>query len=432
MQAKLAPLARRAYQKETKETLWSFASKGSAAVLFFALTAYLARKMGVELYGRWSFLLSNLTILFALSYFGLNNAARAFAARHNGTPELRAVLRGSLRLRVALSLGFVLLYLLLRQPLAAALRLPELAELALPGALLILAAGLVEYEKQVFTGLHRIKYHFIITSIELTARLVLAVLLLNISLTLASALHAYWLGVAGAALIGGYFLWQYYRRAPDQPAAITDAHLRGRLLRYSLPLFVISFGFLAQTEIDTLMLGLLSSDAQVGYFSAGKQLANKLPQIAFAISMGTMQLFARMDAGNRETMQRKLGLILKINAAIFLPLGGALILLSPWIIPLLFGPAYAASVPPLQILAVWIVMSAFNIYLNNFLDYQGRANRRAVNFTLTIVATIGLNYWLIPLYGAVGAAVATTVSYVPYVIFNALEVRSVFREMTMG
>jgi O-antigen/teichoic acid export membrane protein len=67
-----------------------------------------------------------------------------------------------------------------------------------------------------------------------------------------------------------------------------------------------------------------------------------------------------------------------------------------------------------------------SIILSSFLDYIGKAKKRAYNISVTIILNIGLNIILIPRYGATGAAIATSVSYLPYVILNWLEVRKIF------
>ena len=140
----LKRLTERLYEKETKETLWSFATKLVAAVLFIVLNAYLARVLGVELWGRWSFLLSVLTVIFLLSYLGLNNAARAFAARYNNTPELRSVLRSSLLLRIAISAVFTTAFVLSSDQIAALVRHPELAGILPAAAPLVFLMGFSE------------------------------------------------------------------------------------------------------------------------------------------------------------------------------------------------------------------------------------------------------------------------------------------------
>ena len=447
MQAFIARL----YVKETKETLWSLATKGVAAVLFIALNAYLARKLGVDRWGSWSFTLSTLTIIFMLSYFGQNNATRAYTARYNSTSSLKAVLRSSLTIRIGLSIIFTILFLVVHRPLAAWFRRPDLEPVFLSAVPLVFFMGFLEYFKQVFMGLYRLKYHFWMNLIEFGLKIGLSVLLLNFTIRLESVVLAHWVAVLVAALFGFYFWRQFYRQEPtqsgesptenngealpevgiwnedsDPPETDQERQFTGRILRYSLPLFFISVGFVIMTEIDTLMLGLLSSSYEVGIFSVGKQLANKLPQLALALSMGTMPVFARLNPGSMEAMRRKFNDILRLNALFFIPGGIGLILLAPVLIPFIFGKDYAAAVLPLQILSVWVVMTAFNIFLNALLDYQGRATRRAWNYLLTMVASIGLNLFLIPRFGAVGAASATTLAFLPYFFLNILEARKVF------
>ncbi len=423
--------ARRLYEKETKETLWSLATKGLAAVLFFLLNIYLGRVMGVERFGTWSFLLSALTVVVLLSYLGLNHAARAFTAQTQGSPALRWTLSRSIWLRLAISAIAALLFALLHERFAVMLGRPELGALFLLATPFVFLSGFVEYFKQVFSGLHRIKYHFIVNFFEFGLKIVLSVLLLSLVISLQMVILAHWLALLVAGAVGAYFWARFYR----QPAAPGSAGNRAApssadILRYSLPLFLISIGFLILTEIDTLMLGLLADDVQVGLFAIGKQFANKLPQISLALAMGTMPAFARMDNENRAELLTKFRNILRLNSLVFLPLAAAIILFSPVVFPLLLSAEYQQAVLPLQILTIWILMSTYNIFFNQLLDYQGRARRRAVNFSITMAATVILNLLLIPRYGATGAAISTTVAYFPYLLLNWLEVRSLFTDPT--
>ena len=420
----IARIRARLYEKEAKETIWSFLTKGTAAVLFVVLNAYLARILGVELWGSWSFLYSLLTVIFLLSYLGLNNAARAFIARYNGTAQLHAVLRDSLLLRSAISASFTTLFLLAYRRIAVLMQHPELATLLPYAAPLIFLMGFSEYLKQVFTGLHRLKYHFFMNLLEFGSKVLFAVLLLGFALRLENILLAFWLALL-ASVAAGMLFWLRFSRGSGGGGK----NFISPILRYSLPLFLISIGFLILTEIDTLMLGLLSSQYEVGQFAVGKQLANKLPQLALALSMGTMPGFAHLNAGNILQMRTKFIRILGLNALVFIPAGILLVLLAPLFVPLVFGAAYGPSVLPLQILMGWVVMTSFNMFFNALLDYQGRACRRAVNFLATMIATVSLNLLLIPRYGAAGAAISTTLAYAPYVLLNGFEARRILMEV---
>jgi O-antigen/teichoic acid export membrane protein len=419
----------RILKKETKETFWSVATKALSGILFILLNTYLARKLGVEFFGTWAFLLSNVTIVFLLSYFGLNNATKAFVAQHAESGQLREVLRSSLILRLLFSIIFTGGFILFHKQLATLVKRPDLSSLFLFSSPLVFLMGFVEYFKQAFTGFFRLKYHFIINLFEHGLKILLVILLLNLVVNLEGVILSYSLAVLVASFVGSYFFLRFYRAsAVNSNTRQTVRPLLKQIFRYSLPLFFISMGFLILTEVNTLMLGLLSTDREVGLFAVGNQLASKLPQVALALSMGTMPVFARMDASNKEALWRKFLTILRVNGLIFIPLGVFLITLSPLLVPLVFGEDYTDAVLPLQILTFWIVMSAFNIYFNALLDYQGHANRRALNFSLTMVGTVVLNLLLIPRFGAVGAATSITISYIPYVIFNWLELRRIFRQ----
>jgi O-antigen/teichoic acid export membrane protein len=195
------------------------------------------------------------------------------------------------------------------------------------------------------------------------------------------------------------------------------------ILDYSYPFILISLGFIALTEIDTMMLGILSTAEQVGVYSVAKQFVQKLPHLSLAIAMGTMPVFAGLNGSNKELMRKRLMNILKINSGIYLVIIAFLLAFAPFVISMLFGKEYAAAALSLQILTIYLFCYATSIILSGFLDYTGRANKRALNMTLAIGANIILNIVLIPKYGAAGASAATSISFIPYVIMNWLEVR---------
>ncbi len=190
-----------------------------------------------------------------------------------------------------------------------------------------------------------------------------------------------------------------------------------------MPLFIITIGFLIATEIDTVMLGFLSTDTELGIYGVAKQVVIKLPHISVAIAMGSMPVFAKLNDDNRKELKIFFYKLLKTNTVIYLIITTGILLFSPFFVPMIFGNEYCASVLPLQILTVYSVVFSYSILLGNFLDYQGLANKRAVFLTISVIINIIINTILIPEYGAVGAAIATSISYFPYIIFNWIEVK---------
>ena len=97
-------------RKLAKETVWALVAKGSAFVLFYLFTIALARILSVYEFGEWSYFYSILSIVFTLSYLGLNYSAGRFVAEKKGEGSLSCVIRQSFILRLGSSLLFSALF----------------------------------------------------------------------------------------------------------------------------------------------------------------------------------------------------------------------------------------------------------------------------------------------------------------------------------
>ena len=409
--------------KLAKETLWAFLSKGSTFVLIYTLDVFLARWLGVARYGSWALFFSWLTILMLIAHGGINASARKFIAQYNGAPALRSALAASLRLRVLASVPAAVLLAVFHGPMARLVHRPELAPLFLHAAPLLFLLGLNEYLRAAFAGLHRIRYLFMLNWCDYGLRLLLAVAFLLFSKEVVVIVHAFTAAGAVAAVFGVATLYYVFYR----PLPPSDRDLTRDILAYSAPMFVIGVGFVVITELDTVMIGLLRSDYEVGVYAVAKRLVVKLPHISAAVSMGVMPVFAQMSEDNKASLERLFARLLRLNAVLFGAIAAGILGCGWLLVPLVYGDAYRASVLPLYLLTPYLVIFSFSIFISTFLDYRGLAMKRARNLALTIVINVVLNLVLIPRYGGPGAAVATSVSCVPYLALNWIEARRAFR-----
>ncbi len=407
-------------KKLVKETIWSILSKGLPFPFFFGINIVLARYLSLEGYGTWSFFYSFLTIVTLLFHFGINAATKNNVARYRESEELGMVLKTSLVLRILLSSIFVLAAVLFRQQILNVIQHQELTTLFLVSLPFIFLTNIVEYLKEVFQGLHRLKYNLIINLSEYGLKLVFLVLALSISASLLSVVLSFTAALVVTIVIGGsclYFLF-YKKTAPNRTRSFYT-----ELIKNSLPLFFVSIGFAIATELDTIMVGMLKGPAEAGVFSAAKQIVNKLPHIAVALSIGSMPIFAHITKENKQKLRRTFSNLLVLNTGVFTVVITGLITTGWWWLPRLYGAEYSASYLPLVLLMPYLLFYSYSTFLSAFLDYQGKAGRRAVNFLVCIVVNIGLNMYLIPRYGAAGTALASSIAYTPYFLLNWLEVR---------
>ncbi|MEA2020130.1 MAG: flippase [Patescibacteria group bacterium] len=402
-----------------KETIWSFMAQGVGFVFYFALNILLARRLGVKAFGTWSYFYSIISILLVFSYLGINPSIRVFLARFNKTDLLGNVLKASLKLRFLFSIIIAVSFFIAHKQIAVFLNRPDLKTLFLLASPLFILKGLTEYLKSVFQGLHRLKYHFMINFLEYGLKLLFVFLLFIYSANVLNVIYSFNLAFLLTSVIGLVllFLKFYKRRQPSKKK------FEKKILKYSFPLFLINLGFIVMTELDTTMLGFLSTDTEVGVFSVAKQVVTNLPHISLAIATGTMPIFAKLNNSNRRKLRKTFYKLLKYNTAIFGVITLGILTLGWYFIPLIFGADYSKSTTILILLTPYMLLSSYSVFLSSLLDYQGLANKRAANLSIAAVLNLALNLLLIPSYGAGGAAVATSASYIPYVFLNWREVK---------
>jgi O-antigen/teichoic acid export membrane protein len=113
----------------------------------------------------------------------------------------------------------------------------------------------------------------------------------------------------------------------------------------------------------------------------------------------------------------------KLSFSLTLPFGLLIFIFSDFFLGL-FGPGFSAGSTALKILTVGWVTHALLGLSSSILTMSGRSRLHLFNTGLFFAVNIVLNLWLIPLYGAAGAALATTSSIILLDVLVLLEVRS--------
>jgi len=179
------------------------------------------------------------------------------------------------------------------------------------------------------------------------------------------------------------------------------------LLRNSWPLILsgISIGF--GMRVDQIFLKEMISAYEVGIYTAGVRLAEPLAFIPMVISQSIFPKLIQMNE-LKDIKQ----FILLFRAIFYLLFGLAIIimLLSNVIISILFGNSFSASSHTLAILIFSIPLTYMNILTSKLLLIKGLQHIIMHRQLILVIINIILNLLLIPHYGAIGAAIATVLS----------------------
>jgi O-antigen/teichoic acid export membrane protein len=173
----------------------------------------------------------------------------------------------------------------------------------------------------------------------------------------------------------------------------------------AIAIFIMQLNY----RMDVLMLKKLSTLEQTGFYSLAMQIAEQLWHVPIAIEMIILSRSA--NTSDDQFVHKTVASIFRISLIIGL-LGGVLIFfISPWIVPLVFGNDFIHSVPMIQVVLPGIfLMIGFRI-LNSRLTGMGKPQIAIFTFLPALVINFTANLFLIPVYGGVGAAWATNISY---------------------
>ena len=410
----------------SRNVFFSALSSASAGLLLW-LTALATRTLSADAFGQFQFAIVFATMGETLMDLGLQQlTTRAVARDRTQAPRL---LHNSLALKALTGVGmFVVMgaiaFLLRPEPTVRAACLLMLAS-AIGRSYLLTVRG-------VLTGLERFGHESVVVIADRVLVLAGGALALQQGWGLlglcAMFVAARVVAVAGALaiarpLVGGLTLR-------------FDTALWRTLQREALPLgaFLIVLNF--YSYIDTIMLGVLSTDADTGAYGAAYRIyegLSYLPAIlASALTPRLASLWSSDRSAHRHLAWRGLAAAAGLGLAATVPVW----LLAHWLLTFVFtgasGVDYGIATRTLRILvtglpfifAIWMLQAiATAVFLERLL-----LKTTAIGAGLNIA----LNLFLIPRYGRDGAAVATLVGEAFTMALLVHGLRGVLRPVTAG
>lgn len=193
------------------------------------------------------------------------------------------------------------------------------------------------------------------------------------------------------------------------PSTRLDFSLIRKAWGYVAGMYIAWLAYFFMQKVDILMLGTMKSAAETGFYGVAATLGNIMLMLPAALGSILVTRFAEMKD---DPDRRPFFYIILTALATLMGLGGlAAYLLAPWIIPLVFGAAFAASVAPFQILIPAVFCLSLYQVTQGHVYAHGRGRQIILAPLMGVVLNISLNWLWIPTYGATGAAWASLVAY---------------------
>ena len=181
---------------------------------------------------------------------------------------------------------------------------------------------------------------------------------------------------------------------------------------YSYPIWLSSLLQSAFQKTDRIMLGLLSSIQQVGIYSAGLTFSIL---VAFPLkAMGPVfqplitELYTKNDFTGISTLYNTM---VRWALLFVVPTFGGIICFGEYFIQL-FGEEFIVGYRIMIILSFSQLISTISGTSGTLLNMTGKQKSNAKIITVGLIITIILNILLIPKWGALGAAIGTSISVI--------------------
>jgi O-antigen/teichoic acid export membrane protein len=383
--------------------IYATGSVANSAALFL-LIPYFINNLSVEEYGAWSLLEVGIMLFVMLALPGLDIALmREYWFKDEGLE--RTVLSSTLIWSVLVWGGILVL---IGSSLAFYLRprigIPEGPEILILG----LSAGLMEALVNVFLTIFRVReeaWKFTLLSVT---RMVFfmgsSIILVRNGMGLTGA-------VLGRVLAGGVALILGIITGYQNISwSFSWVHLRN-MVRYGLPLLPTNGAQYILQASDRYILKLFNPLSVVGIYSFAYKISAALDILVirpFAIDWGAR----RFKIATSPNASQQYARVLIAYAGVSLL--SALVLLS--VVPDLYGwiapEFYKEGMKVVPIIVAAYVVNGLAYPLNIGIMLRDKTEYASVVGGIAAAVCLGLNIWLIPNYGMLGAAWATLISYI--------------------
>jgi O-antigen/teichoic acid export membrane protein len=373
----------------------------ASAIMLVALTMVAGRWLPASEYGKFSFALALATIVETLMDIGLGPiTVRTVARDRDGAGSLFRHILGLKLVWVALGLTVLLVAAPLLRTDPAVVRACYL--LGISSAIrsyLLSVRGLLQ-------GLNR----FDLEAVTVVADRALLLGLGSLALLGGFGLYGLSLAFVLARLLMFVVVTMIVTRVAGSAMPTFDRAIWRELQAAALPLGFFMITLNLYTYIDTVILGIMRTDAETGWYAASYRVYEGLMYAPSVMAAVLTPRFSYMFEHDLDALRSLFRRSLLASALLSVVVGGGGMLLARPMMLLFYGPAYEPAIAPLQVLAGGSLF-VFCTWILHAAAISSNLDRRLVGTTaIGLVTNVALNILFIPRLGITGAAWATVVA----------------------
>ena len=377
-------------------------------ILAFVYFTFLARGLGVEDLGKYSFAFSFTTIFSVFVDVGLNSVLTREVAKDK--EQTKKILANVLGIKTILSLFTYLLIV----GIINLMSYPALTKnlVYLTGIIMLLDTFSATFWG-VLRGNQNLKFESLGIILFQTIVVGLGMFLLYLNVGVVPQVLAV---LAGSSFLFLYSLFEMYRRTRIVPTINFDKSLIKILLKISIPFALTGILARLNTQVDTIFLSKVGCasqqicDTNVGIYSVATKITLAIHFIPLAFVAALFPAMSEYYANNKEKLARVFEKAMRYLMIISIPVAFGIGVLAPDFVPKIFGAEYKSAVLPLQILMFSLVFLFLTFPIGSLLNATSRQLLNTKQVAIAALINFLLNFLLVPKFTYIGGAFSSLIS----------------------
>lgn len=184
----------------------------------------------------------------------------------------------------------------------------------------------------------------------------------------------------------------------------TEVGLSRQMLAFGLRAYPNAIATMGWMRIPVFMLNAFHGPASVGVFSVAQQLAERA---LMPIQAAQDAIYGKMSALSPREAIAAMNRYIRMVVSGMVASTVVAMLLAPWVVAVLFGPAYQPAVHVFWVLLIGVVCVSVSMIVSTYvLGQRGRPGLLSLLAGANACICLTASYWLIPAWAEMGAAIA--------------------------
>lgn len=395
-----------------KNSLWLILGEVINGALMFVMTVFLARYLLADGYGKLMFALSLATLFIIPMDLGLGSLTiRELAGEKDKTKKY---LDNLVLVRIILSTLVFLVMVLVVQFLKED---NDIRILVYFLGIWTIFQSVTQFFQAVFRAHEKMFFEALTRILHVLVLVTLSLYFIWYKFDIIYFGLAYCVAAFATLLLAFYFIWKKFSHFSLKLDFIFLKKTFSKSWPFALSLLFASINY----YIDSVMLGIIKGNEEVGWYNAAYKLLIFILLIGSVVSRSTYPIISKLYKKSLLKLAEFLEKYSRFMLIIAFPLAfGGVILAAP-LIKLIYGDGFSEAILPFQIL----IFSAATIYISTVYAHSLQACQKQkthlIGMGIGALINISLNLILIPKYSLVGAAIATLITEMFIFLFMYLK-----------